>query len=282
MRNQGLIQRSVYIYEVRKIFGILLFSVTKKKTKPKDFPICVTKSKCKFAHVLLSSIITQHFEKLLMKIKTVYILIQLILISSIGYAQDANKIKMNKEVRQLIKLGKDSIIQLALPLIDKKASLENFSHISVQSNGTEVYVVFSNPVMYVPINSKFYNNIGVNLTTKSIFRSSVANPVELTTTDNNPYYIQTEDIKKNIEFVIDAIGSLDMADVANFKGQMHILEKEDHYDISVVSEVQESRYKIKKITGEMYEEGHAHLEPEPYIENVEGVFKEIHFPKEHK
>jgi hypothetical protein len=217
-----------------------------------------------------------------MNIKIIYILIQLTFISSICYAQDANKIKMNNEVRELIKLGKDSIIQLALPLIDKKASLENFTHISIQSNGKEVYVVFFNPVMYVPINSKFYDNVGVNLTTKAIFKSSVANPLELITTKNNLYYIQTEEIKNNIEFVIEAIDFLDITDIINFKDQMRILEKEDHYDISVVSEVQESWYKIKKITGEMYEEGHAHLEPEPYIENSERVFKEIHFPKKDK
>jgi hypothetical protein len=120
-----------------------------------------------------------------------------------------------------------------LPLIDKKASLENFTHISIQNNGNEVYVVFLNPVMYVPINSLFYDKAGINLTTKSIFRSSVANPIALTITKNNPYYIQTEHIKKNIEFVIEAIDFLDITDLVNFKGEIRILEKEDHYDISV-------------------------------------------------
>ncbi|MFT5848854.1 hypothetical protein, partial [Psychroserpens sp.] len=120
-----------------------------------------------------------------------------------------------------------------MPLIDKKASLENFTHISIQSNGNEVYVVFSNPVMYVPFNSLFYDKAGINLTTKSIFRSSVANPIALTITKNNPYYIQTEHIKKNIEFVIEAIDFLDITDLVNFKGEIRILEKEDHYDISV-------------------------------------------------
>ncbi|MGK0427976.1 MAG: hypothetical protein ACJAUR_002092, partial [Ulvibacter sp.] len=42
-----------------------------------------------------------------------------------------------------------------------------------------------------------------------------------------------EHIKKNIEFVIEAIDFLDITDLVNFKGEIRILEKEDHYDISV-------------------------------------------------
>ena len=41
----GLYERFVYFYEVRKIFGILLFSGTKKKRKPKNFAMCVAESK---------------------------------------------------------------------------------------------------------------------------------------------------------------------------------------------------------------------------------------------
>lgn len=58
---------------------------------------------------------------------------------------------------------------------------------------------------------------------------------------------------------------------------MRILEKEDHYNISVVSETQESWYKIKKVTGEMFDEGHAHLEPPLIIGDEENSFKEVLF-----
>jgi hypothetical protein len=37
MRAAGLFAGFVYFYEDRKIFWILLFRVTKKKRKPKDF-----------------------------------------------------------------------------------------------------------------------------------------------------------------------------------------------------------------------------------------------------
>ncbi len=48
----GLVERFVYFYEVRKIFGILLFSRTKKKRKPKVFAMCMAESKRWFAPVL--------------------------------------------------------------------------------------------------------------------------------------------------------------------------------------------------------------------------------------
>jgi hypothetical protein len=54
INNTGfrLYQRFAYFYEVRKIFGILLFSGTKKKRKPKDFAMCVAESKRSFAPIL--------------------------------------------------------------------------------------------------------------------------------------------------------------------------------------------------------------------------------------
>ncbi|MDO6491712.1 MULTISPECIES: hypothetical protein [unclassified Cellulophaga] len=212
-----------------------------------------------------------------MKIKFSSILILITLISSASYAQKTNKLKMTKEVKQLIELGRDSIIKLALPLVDKNVSLENFSKTSVQSNGTEVYVAFSNPVMYLPLNTVFYDHVGVNLTTGSGYKSTVANPAGYNTQEKTPYYLQTESIKKNIAFICNAIDSFNYADIANFNGSMRILEKKDHYNISVVSETQESWYKVKKVTGKMFDEGHAHLELPPITEDNQNTFKEVLF-----
>ncbi|WP_425628727.1 hypothetical protein [Cellulophaga lytica] len=212
-----------------------------------------------------------------MKIKFTSILILITLISSSSYAQKTKKFKMTKEVKELVKLGKDSIIKLALPLVDKNARLENFPKTSVQSNGKELYVIFYNPVMYLPINTVFYDNASVNLTTASGSKSTVANPLDFNNQKNIPYYVQTESIKKNIAFVCNAIDSFNYADIAEFNGTMRILEKEDYYDISVVSETQESWYKIKKVTGKMFDEGHAHLEPPLIITDEENSFKEVLF-----
>ncbi|MDF4223558.1 hypothetical protein PXC01_18320 [Maribacter sp. M208] len=47
----GLVARFTYFYDVRKIFGILLWT-GKNKSKQKDFAMCVAESKRQFAPVL--------------------------------------------------------------------------------------------------------------------------------------------------------------------------------------------------------------------------------------
>ncbi len=184
---------------------------------------------------------------------------------------------MNKEVRTLVNLGKDSIIQQALTALDKKASLVNFSTTSLQTNGKEVYVVFSNPVLYLPINSIFQYTMGVNLMTGAQFSNTVANPENFTNTNAIPFYQETEVAKKNSSFVLEAIPNLDASALKDYEGTLIIREKEDHYAVRLVSETQESWYKIKKDTGKMYDEGHAHLEPQPFAEEDPEAFREIAF-----
>ncbi|WP_165749025.1 hypothetical protein [Cellulophaga sp. Z1A5H] len=217
-----------------------------------------------------------------MKKYIVHFLIQLLVVFSFCNAQSSKreKVKMNKEVRELVRLGRDSIIQQALTALDKKASLANFSTTSLQTNGKEVYVVFSNSVLYLPMNSIFKYMMGVNLMTNTQFSNTIANPEDFTSTDAIPIYQETEVAKKNITFVLEAIPNLDASDLTNFKGTLIIREKEDHYAIRVISEMQESWYKINKDAGIMYDEGHAHLEPEPYIESDEPKFQEIPFKNE--
>ena len=62
-----------------------------------------------------------------MKIFTALILVQLALNYSVCYSQDYNNqdVEMNKEIEE--------IIQLALKLIDEKASVENFTKIQAAS-----------------------------------------------------------------------------------------------------------------------------------------------------
>lgn len=213
-----------------------------------------------------------------MKILLVVFVGSYMLISAISYSQNGS-ITMNQGVKDIVKLGSDSIVQLALTKIDRNASLENFAKTSIQTNGEEVLVVFSNPIIYLPLNSVYYSTVGVNLSTDSKFSSKVANPVDYKNNENTPYYTETSESKQNLEFVINAIENMDTSDMVNYQGSNLIREKEEYYEVSVVSESQESWYKIKKLTGEVYDEGHAHLEPVPYSDNKEDAFKEISFSK---
>lgn len=209
-----------------------------------------------------------------MKIITSLIFILFMQITPVCSAQQSQEknSKMSKEVTKLIKMGEDAIVSLALNSIGGNVSLDNFTSATVLSNGEEVYVSFRNQYKYLPINTIYYFEVGVNITTQTTYKNSVANPYDFTSERTIPYFNLTEDIKKHIDFVKQAIGNLE-----GFEDEMVIRENEDYYAIEVVSESQESSYKIKKRTGEIYDEFHAHLEPIPFDVDDSEDFKEITF-----
>ncbi|MDW7692205.1 hypothetical protein R9C00_14310 [Flammeovirgaceae bacterium SG7u.111] len=181
---------------------------------------------------------------------------------------------MDKEVEDIIRLGKDSIVQLALNLIDERIDVQNFSKIKVMTDGKKVYVSFMNPIKYLPINSAFYFDIGVDLSEKTVVYGPVSNGVEHE--EKIPFYIHTNETKLNIQFVMEAINKSDEVgsiDVDNFEDDMIIRESENYYSIHTVSESQESSYKIEKISGKIYDSEHAHLEALPFED--EDRLKEI-------
>ncbi len=210
-----------------------------------------------------------------MKIFKIFILFHLLLNFTPCYSQD---IKMNKEVEEIILLGKDSIVQLALKLIDERAGVQNFTKIKVMTNGSEVYVSFTNPIKYLPIKSVFYFDLGVNLLEKTITYSPVSNGIVKYRKKIIPFFKQTKETKVNIQFVIEAINKSDKVgsiDIVNFEDDMIIRESKKHYDIIIVSEFQESSYKIEKISGKIYDMEHAELEPPPFENENKEVLKEI-------
>ncbi|WP_308992583.1 hypothetical protein QLS71_013400 [Mariniflexile litorale] len=185
---------------------------------------------------------------------------------------------MNKAVEDIIVLGKDSIVQLALELIDEKVEVHNFSKIKVMTDGRTVYVSFMNTIKYLPMNSVFYFDVGVNLIEKVVVYDPVSNGV-FESKIKVPFYKQTKQTKKNIQFVMDAINKSDEVgpiDAVNFEDAMTIRENDDYYNIIVVSEFQESSYKIEKISGKIYDSVHAHLAPLPIFgDENKYKFKEI-------
>ncbi|MDO6470297.1 hypothetical protein [Maribacter sp. 1_MG-2023] len=209
-----------------------------------------------------------------MKIITSLIFILFMQTASVCYAQQTEEKnpKMSKEVLEVIKMGKDAILTLALKSIGGTISLENFTSATVLSNGEEVYVSFRNQYKYLPMNTIYYFDVGVNITTQTTYKNSVANPYNYPIERTIPYFNLTEDIKKDIDFVKQAIGNLE-----GFEEDIVIRENEDFYDIEVVSESQESSYKIKKGTGKIYDDFHAHLEPIPFDVDYIYEFKEVYF-----
>lgn len=211
-----------------------------------------------------------------MKAIRLIIFFTLLMFNSFCFAQD---IKMTKEVDEIIKSGKDTIIQMALNLLDEDLTTKNFTRISIHTNGKEVLVSLRNPIKYLPHNTSNYFDAGVYLIEKLKFYSPVSNPSDYPS-DNISFYQKNDEAEKNIQFVVDAINeSNDVGpfDRENFEDSMTILEDKKYYSISIVSEYIESWYKIDKSTGRVYDVGHAHLIDPPQEDIDFPVFQEVKF-----
>ncbi len=190
----------------------------------------------------------------------------------------SQNIKMNAEVKKIIQLGKDSIVQLALQRIDEGVTLENFKKIKVYTNGKEVYVSFRNPIKYLPIASVYYFDVGVQLIEKVTQSSPLANGIFEYTNADIPYYKETAEGSAALHFISEAVNSnreLGSLNLDNFEDTMIIHELENYYDVSIVSEFQESSYHVEKITGKISNTEHAHLVSPPLKTPINEVFVEI-------
>lgn len=185
--------------------------------------------------------------------------------------------EINNEIDNAKRLGKDSIVQIALQLINKKIDINNYK-VKVMANSTNVFVSFYTPIKYVPSKSVFYYSAGVNITEKTIVYSPVSNPSDYTYSKKNiSFYRPTEKARKSIEFVVNAVNKsneVGSIDIQTFDDNMIIREKRKYYDIIIISTYQESSYKIDKISGKIYDAQHAHLELLP-VEEDDDLFEEI-------
>ena len=180
----------------------------------------------------------------------------------------------NPNFKHLIQLGKDSLIQQAIEWLGDDASLTDFKKVEVKSNGKEILVSFLNPIKYIPQQSAFYYDVHVYLIENSMVKSPCANPVDSNLIADT-FFKPSEDSNQKIKFVIDAINkNQNLGQIGNideFEYQMIIRENEQYYEITIWSTQQESEYKIDKISGKVFDEQHATLEPNPFndIQNFE-------------
>jgi len=208
----------------------------------------------------------------ILKVVPLFILI----LNSLGcYPQGT---KMDKEVEEYIALGKNAVIQLALKSVNelhtvtKKVTKEDFNYIRISTNGKEIKVLLNNSITYLPEKSMFYYGAIVHLLEKNARSiNRVANPPDYSQ-DDIVFYTETKKNKKSKEFVLETL-NFSSIDIANFQDEMIIREYEDYYDMYVESETQVSFYKIEKISGKIYDDGHEHFIPPPSFENEPGFIK---------
>lgn len=190
----------------------------------------------------------------------------------------SQEIQMTQQVEEIIKSGKDSIINRALKLLDKDLEVKNFEKIEVLTNGNDVLVSFSNPIKYLPRDTAFYFDAGIYLIEKLSFYNPVSNPDDYII-GNISFYRPTDEAEKNIQFVIDAINKFDKVGSFGrkvFNDELIIREQTHYFDVTVISKFIESLYKIDKSSGHIYDERHAHL-IDPPLEVGDQVYKKVEF-----
>lgn len=225
-----------------------------------------------------------------MKTLRILILFNLVLNYIVCYSQNT---RMNRDVEEIIALGKDSIVQLALKSINDneldmtytKARKEDFKKIKILTNGKDILVSLANPIKYLPQKTVFIFDFWVELLGKTISTNIASNPAnyEQNIPDHNiPFFKETKETKARMQFIFDAInrsdeiGSID--DGSSFEDDMIIRDRENYYDIIVYSESQTSFYKIEKTSGKIYDATHKHLVSDPF-EN-QNKYEEVHWDKQ--
>ena len=209
-----------------------------------------------------------------MKKQTIFTLFLLLLNYTVCFSQD---IKMTKEVEKITKLGKSAIVQMALELIDKEVSIDNFTRSYVTTDGKEIFISLRNPIKYLSKESIFYFDVAVQLLGRTTSYGPMSNPATFNQESQISFYKETEEAKKHIQFITKSINNsaeVGSIDIENFEDNMIIREAEKHYDIAIVSKFQESFYKIEKESGKIFDAEHAHLIPDPHGSKF--IFKEIH------
>ena len=198
--------------------------------------------------------------------------ILLALFAILSFSQTYAQSKTPEEFK---KLGRDSIIKLAMNFMDNKIEPANYD-IRVLANKTNVVVSFYIPVKYVPYNSEYFYDAVVDMTNEFISYDNYSNPREYQNNQVSFYKPNKED-QKNIEFIINAIsengtkGGIPPIDLTNFKDHLIIRETPKHFDIVFVSETYDLTYKINRKSGKISDLVTGYIEPQPIIEGDDEV-----------
>ncbi len=191
--------------------------------------------------------------------------------------------KPNQEVKRLIELGRDHIIDLALKKIKEQETSDvkkdDFHFITVKASDQKILVELGYNILYLPKNSSYYSGILVEFPSKSVSKSSVSNDGENTT-----FYQPTSEHLKVINFLMNPNGT--NTDIFH-KGIRYsptiIYEKEKNYLVDFSARDPYlgggfSKEEIDKETGEVLSTLSGHYAPVPEIPGLtkeEEAFIEI-------
>ena len=174
-------------------------------------------------------------------------------------------------VEQYIELGRDSIISLAVEEIKNPKAYQDFQpdhfdRIRVMAGQESVYVTFGMSFSFVPSHSAAYYGIYVNLTDRMTSCSALRNPADYSPAGKTRFYIPDRNSEKARTFITSVLGE-EMID------PIRVYDHRRYYRIESGDENIYFGLKIKKSTGEIYDEFHEHLLLPPDEEGEQ--FREI-------
>lgn len=185
--------------------------------------------------------------------------------SLLSFSQNTEKINALK------KLGRDSLIKLAVNKIneryDPKNSAralvkfdtyfdpKNYDRIVVKYDANSLIVDFNLSLNFISLKSCFYLSVSIDLI------NGLPTTGLYTTCDKPKFYMRTKQDQKKIDFVFNAINKDN--EIGNMPNQiipegtnMSIIEKINHYEVSVSDDYFYSSYKVNKITGKIVDAIH--------------------------
>ena len=177
-------------------------------------------------------------------------------------------IGQSHSLKKLRALGRDSLISRAKTEALKEYpgfNFNNFNHIAVMTGDNILYVEFSVPYKYVPLNSAAKYNLTVYLFGSAGLSSSILKN-DHESGIGTGFYQPDENYDKVTRFLINTtthnteVTSIDEA-VYRFNDKVIILEKENYYDVTINSTTVTGGYKVEKETGKIYDQWHKHKMP---------------------
>ena len=189
-----------------------------------------------------------------------FVLVIILFHSTTNYGQETI---MKNQIKETIQLGRNVIIDSALTILENNNKVKDFNKTSVLTNGKEIIVSFTNPIKYLPIGTAYYCDVNVNLSTQTVYYLSTSNTSKR---DSIHFYNITDKMQKEIDYVLTAIRnskSVAPIDPKNFSEELIIREHDKYYDVTLLSDVEESSYKVNILTGRVYDIEHYQLSISP-------------------
>jgi hypothetical protein len=161
-------------------------------------------------------------------------------------------------------LGHDSIIKLAEGYIKAKDfNREIFNKVSIRKTNKkdleQFNVTFSPSLMYLKRRHLFYSTVTVNLLTGSLGHTIESRWKRYKW--DAPYYRHNREARRVIRFISKRIEKKDRGEALDKMGNSISVEIHEHflyYQVEINSSSTYGFYRVCKITGRIYKEGHKH------------------------